>query len=80
MERQEIVNKLTEIFRQVFENENLVLEESMTPDDVDNWASLTHMQMANAVQEEFGITFSIMDQIKLMRVGDIISLIESKTA
>lgn len=78
MERQEIVTKLTEIFRSVFGNENLVLEDSMTPDSVDNWVSLTHMQMTNEVQEAFGIKFGIKDQTKLMRVGDIIGLIEEK--
>lgn len=78
MERQEIVTKLTEIFRSVFGNENLVLEDSMTPDSVDNWVSLTHMQMTNDVQDAFGIKFGIKDQTKLMRVGDIIGLIEEK--
>lgn len=78
MERQEIIEKLTAIFRTVFENENLVLEDSMTPDSVDNWVSLTHMQMTNEVQEAFGIKFGIKDQTKLMRVGDIIGLIDAK--
>ena len=78
MERQEIVAKLTEIFRTVYGNEDLVLEDSMTPDSVDNWVSLTHMQMTNEVQETFGIKFGIKDQTKLMRVGDIIELIEEK--
>lgn len=78
MERQEIITKLTVIFRTVFGNESLVLEDSMTPDSVDNWVSLTHMQMTHEVQEAFGIKFSIKDQTKLMRVGDIIGLIEEK--
>ena len=78
MERQEIVTKLTVIFRSVFGNESLLLEDSMTPDSVDNWVSLTHMQMTNEVQEAFGIKFGIKDQTKLMRVGDIIGLIEEK--
>lgn len=80
MKREEIVEKMTEIFRHVFENENMVLSDDMTPDTVDNWASLTHMQMATAMQEEFGVKFSIKDQLKLMRVGDIISLLEEKLA
>jgi len=80
MEREEIIKKLTAIFRTVFGNENLVLEDSMTPNDIDNWVSLTHMQMTNAVQEEFGIKFSIMDQVKLMRVESIINVIEAKLA
>lgn len=78
MERQEIVAILTDIFRKVFGNENLVLEDSMTPDGVDNWVSMTHMQMTNEVQEVFGIKFGIKDQTKLMRVGDIIEIIEEK--
>ena len=45
MERTEIVEKLTAIFRNVFNSENIVLRDDMTADDVDNWDSLTHMAM-----------------------------------
>jgi acyl carrier protein len=78
MKKEEIAEKMTEIFRHIFENDNMVLSDDMTPDTVENWASLTHMQMITALQENFGVKFSIKDQLKLMRVGDIISLLEEK--
>ncbi len=78
MERTEIIEKLTAIFQEVFEDKTLVLSDDMTPNNVENWASLTHMQMTSEVQEKFGIKFSIKDQVKLMRVGSIIEVIESK--
>lgn len=80
MDRDEIVVKMTEIFRHVFEDENLVLSDDMTPDTVENWASLTHMQMVTALQESFGVKFSIRDQLRLMKVYDIISLLQEKLA
>ena len=79
MKKEEIVDKVTTIFRKVFENDSLVLTDEMTPDQVENWVSLTHMKMATALQETFDVKFSIKDQLKLMRVGDIIALLEEKT-
>ena len=79
MEKEKIIDKVTTIFRKVFENDALVLTDEMTPDDVENWASMTHMQMATALQETFGVKFTIKDQLKLMRVGDIIALLAEKT-
>lgn len=80
MKREEIVEKMTEIFRRVFENDNMVLSDDMTPETVENWVSLTHMKMVTALQENFGVKFSIKDQLNLMRVGDIITLLEEKLA
>lgn len=80
MKREEIIEKMTEIFRCVFENDSMILSDDMTPDTVENWVSLTHMKMVTALQENFGVKFSIKDQMKLMRVGDIITLLEEKLA
>ncbi len=43
MERAEIINSLTSIFRKVFINDALILSDEMTANDVDKWDSLTHM-------------------------------------
>lgn len=80
MTREEIVEKLTVIFREVFVESELVINDNMTADDVDRWDSLSHMLMVTKVEEEFGIKFKLKDLNKMKNVGDLISLVESKLA
>lgn len=80
MNRNEIVEKLTPVFREVFNDNNIELRQEMTADDVENWDSLTHMLMITKVEEEFGVKFKLKELNKLKQVGDIISLVEEKTA
>lgn len=78
MDRNEIIEKLTVIFRTVFKNDVIVLRDDMTADDVDNWDSLTHMAMISEVEKCFSIKFKLKELNKLRQVGDLIATIESK--
>lgn len=78
MEKNVIVEKLTSIFREIFNDNNIILSDDMTAADVDNWDSLTHMLMITKVEEEFGIKFKLKELNKLKMVGDLLSVIESK--
>lgn len=70
--------RLQNVFRDVFDDEELVLSESMTAEDVDDWDSLTHIQLMVAVETEFDIRFSTVEVQRLKNVGDLLSLIGSK--
>lgn len=78
MNRNEIVEKLTVVFHEVFNDNNIVLRDDMTAKDVENWDSLTHMLMITKVEEVFGIKFKLKELNKLKMVGDLISTIEAK--
>lgn len=78
MERIKIEEKLTAIFREVFNDNTLVLNDDMTANDVENWDSLTHMMMIAKVEESFGVKFRLKELNKLKKVGDIISVLEEK--
>lgn len=78
MERQLIVEKITTIFREVFGDNNIVITDEMTAADVENWDSLTHMQMITKVEDELGIKFKLKELNRLKKVGDLISIVESK--
>lgn len=78
MNRNEIVEKLTNVFHEVFNDNGIVLRDEMTAADVENWDSLTHMLMITKVEEVFGIKFKLKELNKLKMVGDLISTIESK--
>lgn len=78
MERNEIIGKLTSIFKDVFNNQSLILKDSLTANDVDNWDSLTHMLLITEIEEGFSIKFKLKDLNKMRNVGDMIEIIMSK--
>lgn len=78
MNRTEIVEKLTAIFQEVFNDNSIALRDNMTAAEVDNWDSLTHMLMITRVEELFGVKFKLKELNKLKNVGDIIICIEDK--
>ena len=78
MKRTEIIEKLTAVFHEVFNDNNIVLSDEMTAKDVENWDSLTHMLMITKVEEVFNIKFKLKELNKLKMVGDLISIIETK--
>lgn len=78
MNRNEINEKLTAIFHEIFNDNSIVLRDEMTAADVENWDSLTHMLMITKVEEVFGIKFKLKELNKLKMVGDLINTIETK--
>lgn len=80
MERTEIVERLTVIFRNVFTDNGLVITDEMTSNDVEKWDSLTHMLMISEVETAFGIKFKLKDLNKMKNVGNLIEIIQTKLA
>ena len=78
MERNEILEKLTAIFRTTFNDSELVLNDEMNAGDVENWDSLTNMLMISEVESQFGIRFKLKELNQLKNVGSIISILEEK--
>lgn len=78
MDKNVIIEKLTAIFHEVFNDNSIVLNDEMTANDVDNWDSLTHMLMITKVEEEFGVKFKLKELNKLKKVGDLIAIVDSK--
>jgi acyl carrier protein len=80
MEKNEIVSRLTPIFRDVFNDDALVVSEGMTAADVPTWDSLSNINMIIAVEKAFGVKFSIKDVRALKNVGELLELIKRKAA
>lgn len=78
MDREEIIEKLTPIFREVFSEPGLTLTDELSANDVEKWDSLTHMLMITAVENQFGIKFKLKELNKMKKVGDLVSIIGSK--
>jgi len=75
MERETIVQRLTEIFRKIFTDESLVVTNELTAEAVEKWNSLSHMLMIAEVEESFAIKFKLKELNKMRNVGDMIDTI-----
>ncbi|HCJ47005.1 MAG TPA: acyl carrier protein [Prevotella sp.] len=78
MEREEVRKLLSGIFEVVL-NQPVQLTDKMTPDDIDNWDSLTNMTIISEIESQWGIKFKLRDIIRMKTVGDIIDTIIKKT-
>ncbi|MBN9562100.1 MAG: acyl carrier protein [Alphaproteobacteria bacterium] len=74
----EIHAGLTEIFRETFDNPNLILAPEMTARDIEGWDSLKMVIIILAVEERFDIQLRTREMDVLRCVGDFASLIEQK--
>lgn len=80
MERNEILAKLTPIFRTAFNDDTIELDEDMTTDDFDNWDSVTQMIIVSMIEKEFGIVFKLREVGMLDSVEAFVEGIEGKLA
>ena len=79
MTRQEIFEKLNEVFADVFDEDISVTAET-TAADIEDWDSLTHITLISEVEETFGVKFSMKDVLGMKNVGEMVDLILSKIA
>lgn len=74
------MDKLTNIFCMVFDDNDITIERHTTANDVDGWDSLSHVNLIVAVENAFKIRFSQKELLTFKNVGDLLSSIESKIA
>lgn len=78
MDRKEIFEKLTEIFRDVMDNDEIVLEENTTAEDIEEWDSLAHIQLIEKIEGVFGLKFSAKEMMSWEDVGEFVDSIIEK--
>ena len=76
----EIYEQLTEIFRDLFDDDTLVLRPETTAADVPGWDSFNHVNLIVAVEARFNIKFKTAEIEALRNVGHLVEVIESKLA
>ena len=75
MNRENVYERLTAIFRDVFDDESIVLSDNTTADDIEDWDSLEQINLVVAIEREFVIQFD-HDEVGLMKnVGDMVNAI-----
>lgn len=78
MTREEVYERLNAVFADVFDDEELTVNDETTAADVDGWDSLMHITLIDAVEEEFDISFDMKTIVKLKNVGEMVDVICSE--
>ena len=78
MEKEKALEIVNKIFIDVLDDEQIVLSDATTANDVDDWDSLTHIQLVVAIEREFNLRFTSMEIQSWTNVGEMIDCIISK--
>ncbi|MBR6519060.1 MAG: acyl carrier protein [Oscillospiraceae bacterium] len=76
MTREAIFEELTEIFRDIFDDEEIELTDETTSDDIEDWDSLEQINLLVAIEKKFSVKFKLDDVSHLANVGDMVSLVQ----
>ena len=80
MNKTEIYEKLTKVFRDVFDDEEIELTDSTTAADIEDWDSLTHIMLLSAIEDDFDIRLRMKEVQGLKDVGAMVDLIKEMLA
>ena len=78
MSREEIYERLNEVFRDVFDEEEITVHDETTAADVESWDSHMHIALIDAVEEEFDIRFDMKTVVKMKNVGEMVDFLEEE--
>jgi len=80
LDTEEIYSEFTTIFRDVFDDETLIVNAALTAKDVPGWDSLRNIRLILTVEKAYGIRLTASEIGKLQNVGDLARLVQSKVA
>ena len=72
MNREQLVEEIQVIARDIFGKPELIIADAMSAADVDTWTSLSFMQFLTAIEDKYGFKFKMMELLQLRNMGAII--------
>lgn len=78
MTEADVLNALTQVFHDVFDDDSIELSSEMTANDIDGWDSQTHVMLTVAAEQRFGIKFRTAELESLRNVGHFAQVISAK--
>jgi acyl carrier protein len=75
----QIYERLTQLFRDIFDNDSISVTPELSAKDVDGWDSVTHIRLMLTVEKAFRIKFSTSEIGNLKNMGDLVTLIKRRT-
>ena len=73
-----LLAQVQEIFRAVFDREELVISRESNASTVEGWDSLTHIDLITAIEKKFKVRFALGELEELKNVGNLVDLLEAK--
>lgn len=70
--------RLQPLFRDIFDDDRLVISRESNASNIDGWDSLAHINLISSIEQEFGVRFALGELESLKNVGDMVDLIEKK--
>jgi len=71
MTKNELMEKLQKIFQDVMDNEDIVLSDTTNSEDIEEWDSLSHIQLVVAIEKAFGIKLAAKEIVSWKNVGEM---------
>ncbi len=78
MTHEEIMERLTEVFREVFDDDTISINDGTTANDIDEWDSIEHINLIEAVEKEFSMNFQMREVSSMKNVGEMADIIMSR--
>lgn len=75
MSREKIFEEMNKVFKSVFDDDDIVVIETTTAKDIEDWDSLMHITLVSEIEDAFGIHFEMKDVTKMQNVGEIVDKI-----
>jgi acyl carrier protein len=79
MTRDLVFNRVKAVFGDIFDEDNLVIENFTSADDIEDWDSLNHINLLTSIEKEFLIKFTLTEMVSLKDVGAMVDLIIEKS-
>ena len=70
-----VMDRLEDVFRDVFDDDSIVISERTTAADIEDWDSLEHINLIAAVEKEFGLHFTMKEVSGMKNVGEMLDII-----
>ena len=75
MTREEVFQKLNNVFQDVFDDDTIVVRDETTAADIEDWDSLEHINLMVAIEKDFGMRFNMAEVTGLKNVGEMVDVI-----
>lgn len=76
---EEIFERLNGVFRDVFDDDSITVSEDTTANDIEDWDSLNHITLIDAVESEFNVRFTMGEVSGMKNVGEMAQIIKERT-
>ena len=80
MTHEAIMEKLNEIFQDIFDDDTLVITENTTANDIEDWDSLEHINLIEAVESEFNMQFQMREVSGMKNVGEMADIVTARAS